>query len=408
MKLWGAIADGLGRRGDAVLISIREALGSTPREAGTRMVVFADGTFTGTIGGGTLEWQSIAEAQRLLAADHVLRNDLGLASSRLASSLSHRGRGDSSGTTSVQSSPLPLWERDRERGTRNPISHIDDDGGSRTLLTRFRHRTYALGPELGQCCGGRVTLRYETIDTAASACIRHFARCEAEGSFKVAITDEGDICRRQILDADATMDDTATETYGEAGRTLLLFGAGHVGRALVLALSALPFRVIWVDGRPDAFPAAVPANVSQVRPADPTAIVDQAAPGSFVLIMTHSHDLDLALCDRALRRDDLPYVGVIGSATKRARFERRLAAAGIAGEAIGRLVCPIGALGVTSKLPQAIAAATVVELLVKDELCLKLATDGRTSEPAGRLPVKIARNAATGFKPAGWGRSSGK
>jgi xanthine dehydrogenase accessory factor len=88
--------------------------------------------------------------------------------------------------------------------------------------------------------------------------------------------------------------------------------------------------------------------------------------------MTHSHELDLALCDRALRSQRFGYVGVIGSATKRARFERRLIAGGLAPDRVADLVCPIGAMGPKSKLPQVIAAATVVELLVKDEICLKV------------------------------------
>jgi len=163
-------------------------------------------------------------------------------------------------------------------------------------------------------------------------------------------------------------DGSIRERFGDDRRPLVLFGAGHVGRALVMALAPLPFAVTWVDARPDAFPRHVPGNVALSREPDPEAVLAAAPDGAFVLAMTHSHPLDLAVVAAALKAGRFPYVGVIGSATKRARFESQLRAAGHPEEGIAALVCPIGAIGgVTSKEPATIAAMTTAELLVADE-----------------------------------------
>ena len=114
-----------------------------------------------------------------------------------------------------------------------------------------------------------------------------------------------------------------------AHRPLYLFGAGHVGRALALALAPLPYAVRWIDGRDGAFPQAVPGNVTCIQSANPVQDLQSATDGSFVLIMTHSHALDLAVTEAALRDARFAYVGLIGSATKRARFEKRLREGGV-------------------------------------------------------------------------------
>ena len=180
-----------------------------------------------------------------------------------------------------------------------------------------RKTSHALGPELGQCCGGRVDLLTQVFDASS------------------------------VIEADTAV----------ADRRIYLYGAGHVGRALVMALAPLPFEVIWIDARADAFPGAVPQNVSIAANADLAA----APEGSFVYIMTHSHALDFAICDQALRNPSIAQVGLIGSATKRARFEKRLTIA------TARLICPIGVPGLKSKLPPAIAAATAAQILLLDE-----------------------------------------
>jgi xanthine dehydrogenase accessory factor len=160
---------------------------------------------------------------------------------------------------------------------------------------------------------------------------------------------------------------TWTETYGVARHPVWLFGAGHVGRALVLALAPLPFTVTWCDSRESAFPAHIPANVTPLRHDAPDALVAQIPTGAFVLVMSHSHPIDLAVTAAALARDDLPFVGLIGSKTKRARFEKRYRELGIADTRIAQLSCPIGIAGITDKDPAIIAAATAAQLLALRE-----------------------------------------
>jgi xanthine dehydrogenase accessory factor len=154
-----------------------------------------------------------------------------------------------------------------------------------------------------------------------------------------------------------------TERYGRDLTPLLLFGAGHVGRALVLALAPLPFRVSWHDTRENAFPPHIPANATPLCPGDPESVAACAPPGAFILVMTHEHPLDLAITAAALSRPDLPFVGLIGSGSKRARFEKRFREIGIPDERIAALVCPIGVAGIADKDPAVIAAATAAQLL---------------------------------------------
>ena len=157
------------------------------------------------------------------------------------------------------------------------------------------------------------------------------------------------------------------EQFGDGNRKLYLFGAGHVGRALILALAPLPFDVIWIDPREGAFPSVVPSNVVTIQSENPAAEIADAPSGSFALVMTHSHALDLEIIDAVLRSPRFAYAGLIGSATKRARFSKRLREAGIPDENISAMVCPIGIPSIKSKHPSAIAAATAVQLLERDE-----------------------------------------
>lgn len=178
------------------------------------------------------------------------------------------------------------------------------------------------------------------------------------------------------------------EQFGETLRPLYLYGAGHVGRALVLALAPLPFAISWIDPRPDSFPAAMPANVTSVVARDPLAELDGAPRDSFLLVMTHSHALDLAIVDKALRDERFPYVGLIGSASKRARFLSRLRQAGVPDEGFAAFKCPIGVAGITSKEPAIIAAATVAELLERDEMLRTGRIPGFQAQTPSRIATK--------------------
>ena len=312
MRPWSHLRDTLARDGRAAMVTVVATKGSAPREAGARLIVHPDGSFTGTVGGGALEWRAIALAQSLL---------------------------------------------------------------SKPAADRVQIRKFALGPELGQCCGGQVELIVELIGERESAMVADLAAREASGVFVTRATvsaTEG--VRREVVgglnvspDGAIWEDNLLLESFGGDPRPLLLFGAGHVGRALVMALAPLPFRVTWVDPRPDAFPAHIPANVTTVQADDPTTVLSSARDGTFVLAMTHSHPLDLAVSAAALGDTRFPYVGVIGSKTKRARFSSQLRAAGVPPGRIANLVCPIGVGAVHSKLPAVIAAMTAVELLERDE-----------------------------------------
>jgi xanthine dehydrogenase accessory factor len=257
----------------------------------------------------------------------------------------------------------------REEGTRMVVTahgyHGTIGGGAlewraiATAQAMIAHRegsrssSHALGPELGQCCGGRVSLVTEVFDMASLAQVEALAMREQAGAFSLV----GRIVSPSYV-----------ERFGDAHRPLFLFGAGHVGRALVLALAPLPFDVRWIDSREGAFPGAVPQNAATVLADNPVDELGQAKDGSFVLIMTHSHALDLALTAAALADPKIAYVGLIGSATKRARFEKRLKDGRLEAGRIAELVCPIGVAGIRSKLPAAIAAATAAQLLERDEL----------------------------------------
>lgn len=188
---------------------------------------------------------------------------------------------------------------------------------------------YPLGPTLGQCCGGVVHLRYE----------------------RLAAPDARSLEQR---------------VHNEAA-PLALFGGGHVGKALVALLGTLPFAVTWIDSRDEIFPAEVPDNV-RCEHSDPVqAAVADLAPGSRVLVMSFSHaeDLDIvAACLQRLRqRGDLPYVGLIGSATKWATFRQRLRERGFGEPELGQVTCPIGVPGVRGKQPEVIAVAVAAQLL---------------------------------------------
>ncbi len=144
---------------------------------------------------------------------------------------------------------------------------------------------------------------------------------------------------------------------------IVLFGAGHVGQALATLLGRLPCVVQWVDARDELFPDECPPNVLPEPTDTPEALVDAAPPGAYFLVMTHHHGLDFTLAERILRRRDFAYFGMIGSRTKRVKFERRLVAHGVAPERVREMVCPIGIAGIADKTPAAIAVAVCAELL---------------------------------------------
>jgi xanthine dehydrogenase accessory factor len=145
---------------------------------------------------------------------------------------------------------------------------------------------------------------------------------------------------------------------------LWIFGAGHVGQALVRLLAELAlFEIAWIDSRAQFLPGSLPAGVTPQACAEPAKLAAGAPGGTRFVVMTHDHALDYELCRRILARADLPWVGLIGSASKAARFRSRLLRDGLGRETLSRLICPIGVPGITSKLPGAIAVAIAAQLL---------------------------------------------
>jgi xanthine dehydrogenase accessory factor len=170
---------------------------------------------------------------------------------------------------------------------------------------------------------------------------------------------------------------------------ICVFGNGHVGRALVQVLGAVPADVRWIDTREHDFPARVPSNVEIVVTDDPTAEVAAAPRGASLVVMTHSHPLDFDIVETALARDDWAYIGLIGSKSKRAQFERRLLARGATPDSLLRVTCPIGAGPLRSKVPGVIAVAVAAELLALRESCAARPAGVRTHfQGVARLPSK--------------------
>ena len=215
-------------------------------------------------------------------------------------------------------------------------------------------RRFPLGASLGQCCGGVVNLTFEPVSPDS------------------ALADQ---VERYFRDAVSAPD-----------FSIVVFGAGHVGRSLAVMLGEIPCRVTWVDTRDDAFPSGLSDNIDAIVTDAPEVEVDAAPRASYFLVMTHSHALDETLTERILRRGDFAYFGLIGSLSKRRQFERRLTARGIDPALFARLTCPIGIGRIPGKEPGVIAIAVVAELLrTKAELALRSdRTDTSRQAPAAR------------------------
>jgi xanthine dehydrogenase accessory factor len=219
---------------------------------------------------------------------------------------------------------------------------LDAVAHARALLAGTAHelrRRMPLGPSLGQCCGGVVELRFERHDGASAGALR--------ASFERARDDVPAVA---------------------------LFGGGHVGRAIVRAMAPLPLRLRWIDSRDEIFPeptalglAAWPSKLLMEHSDPVQRAVCDLEPGTLVLVMSYSHAEDLDIVAACLTRcrsaNDLPYVGLIGSATKWATFRHRLEARGFAAHELARITCPIGVPGIAGKEPEVIAAAVATQVL---------------------------------------------
>ncbi|MCX7250867.1 MAG: xanthine dehydrogenase accessory protein XdhC [Burkholderiales bacterium] len=274
-------------RGPAVLVTVSATRGSTPREPGAWLALGAD-RLLGSVGGGHLELQAIAAAHELL-----------------------------------------------QQGSASPL-----DG---------QIRRYALGPSLGQCCGGSAELQFHYLADAAAA--------------------------------------SRLPGLEPARAPVAIFGAGHVGQALVQALLPLPFTLRWIDSRDGLFPAGLPETV-QAEFSDPVQrVLPDLAPDSRVLIMSFSHVEDFELVAACLQRQraraDLPFIGLIGSQTKWASFRQRLQARGFEPQELASIICPIGLPGIAGKQPAVIAASVAAQLLQFGS-----AAPGARADPGRQSPVR--------------------
>lgn len=196
------------------------------------------------------------------------------------------------------------------------LEHLATKMAREMLLMGDNHlkiERFNLGARLGQCCGGMATLSFEPV--------------------------------------------------GQQQKHLALFGAGHVAKALLHIVATLPFKVTWIDEREDEFPDSLPASVTKLVSDDPVAEIKSMPTNSYYLVMTHNHQLDFELTRAILNRNDSAYFGVIGSNTKRKKFEYRLTERGYDQAALERMICPIGIAEVKGKHPAEIAVSVAGELI---------------------------------------------
>lgn len=308
----------------AVLVTVAGIRGSAPREIGAKMIVTAKDTI-GTIGGGQLEYQSTRLAVGML-------------------------------------------------------------GGEEASL-----RSFPLGASMGQCCGGVVEILFEPIADGLPAWLRDLkalygqreaaiiaTRISKTAPAKLVVTasklyaaNEDEVNSALVSRARTILANSPVATREEqefyepvvvSDFNIAVFGAGHVGSAVVNALSVLDCNIRWIDSRRDIF-HKVPANVRAIEAAHPALEVAAMPATSFYLVMTHSHAADFDICDRILRRGDALYCGLIGSVSKRRRFEKKYRQQGMEQSVIAALMCPIGVAGISGKKPVEIAVAVAAEIL---------------------------------------------
>jgi xanthine dehydrogenase accessory factor len=305
-----------------VRIVIAETRGSAPRGPGAFMLVGRN-EVEGTIGGGRLEWDSVAAARELL-----------------------------------------------------------DDAGVAARLKKV-----VLGADVGQCCGGVVGVWLERFTREDLGLLYLASDAGARGAAVLSTTIRGAAVERRLLcgagvdeatdrllraSRDRAQSYAMRNAAGELAflerlddgfPALWLYGAGHVGQSLARILMELPLRLTWIDSRAGLFPAMISEGAVIRCDADPVATVSEAPSGAHFLVMTHSHPLDYSLCHAILRRGDFAWLGLIGSQSKAARFRSRLRRDGMGAAAIARLVCPIGIEGIESKWPAAIAVGVAAQVM---------------------------------------------
>lgn len=306
-----------------VLVTIISVRGSAPREVGAKMIVSANDCM-GSIGGGQLEYQCQQLATKML------------------------GRGD--------------------------------------VASRQK---FSLGKEMEQCCGGVAEVLFESLPPGCPAWLKVLLAIRSQAKTAVVATEfSGSVSKKTVIDPHDTQsetglpahlvqmardliatgvpsqlsDDMFLDVVSTTGFNIAVFGAGHVGTALIATLSGLDARIRWVDSRPGIF-QAVPPGVRVCGTTSPVDEVTGMPPSGFYLVMTHSHATDFEICQAILTREDAAYCGLIGSRSKRRQFETRFRKNGLDQALIDQLVCPIGIDGIGGRNPKEIAIATAAEIL---------------------------------------------
>jgi len=321
-----------------VRIVVAATEGSAPRETGAAMIVGRFGSI-GSIGGGQLEFQALSHARAMLEAPE---------------------------------SAQPVWKRDMQ--------------------------VYPLGPKLAQCCGGMVRIFFERLGGEELLALKRSGpgatvTCQLNDSLVIRAVTTGSpalLCDRrhdardfplpiagissQMLRGQRKIEALLAgkpaqgpyyfiEPAAQSEPLLFIYGAGHVGRAIVKIAADLPFQINWVDTHDCRFPETWPDSVSRVVARDPTLIAHAAPRNAFHLVLTYSHALDFGICHTLLERPDFRFLGLIGSETKRARFMKRLNESGIAQGTLARLTCPIGIKKLKGKAPATIAVSVAAQLI---------------------------------------------
>lgn len=295
------------------LITVIATQGSAPRKPGSKMLV-TSGDQLGTIGGGNLEFSAVK-----MARDRHLAN-----------------------------------------------------------LVQPHRQKFALGPALGQCCGGAVEVLFETVERSAFVTDAdadwYCRRIDSPATESVRLATAGDYQKKLKNDLELVTANTCftlLETTGEiwacdrltsTNPVVFVFGAGHVGQALVAQLSLLDCDIVWVDERAGMLPAETSARVNSLVTDCPADEVSNAADDAWFIVMTHSHATDFDICMAILKKKRFSFLGLIGSQTKRNTFRKRLVHRDVDPELIDRLCCPIGIEGIQSDHPEAIALGVAAQL----------------------------------------------
>lgn len=338
-----------------VLVTVAGTRGSTPRDVGAKMIVTETETI-GTIGGGTLEYQCTEEASQWLK--------------------------------------------------------------KRSITGRSSLKRYPLGSNCGQCCGGVAEIMFEEITAEQHSWVEKLVELQSSEQSVLMLTarqsrrkvakllvtpDEyfGEINEFSTLENINTLAQRVLRSRVGPDQAMLtltanielpvlmeplycndfhvaIFGAGHVGLACVNALSTLGASITLVDSRPGFVDAQFPECVNAVHAAQPANLIAELPAQTYILIMTHNHALDFELCAEALQREALPYCGLIGSITKRRRFDKRLRATGLGDAQLAGLTCPIGMTALEGKTPQEIAISVAAQLLLLRQSSVKMPDQART------------------------------